>query len=65
MRGEPGSPTASVDDVVGVHGDGAVDVARALGLEVLLDDGDHLVLVHSVALPLVTTTWCDSAIIMR
>jgi hypothetical protein len=32
--------------VVGVHGSRAVHVSGALGLEVLLDDGDHLVLLH-------------------
>jgi hypothetical protein len=35
-----------VDDVVGVDGHCGLDVTRALGLEVLLHDGNHLVLLH-------------------
>jgi hypothetical protein len=35
-----------VDDVVGVYGYRAFDVAGALCLEEPLDDGAHLVLVH-------------------
>jgi hypothetical protein len=44
--GRDGHAHGVVDDVVGVHSHRAVHVTGALGLQVLLDDGDQLALLH-------------------
>ena len=52
-------------DVVGVDGDGPVDVAGALRLQVTLHQGDHVVLVHLLPPPIRQPLWLLCAIMMR
>lgn len=46
-----GKPHRVMNDVVGIHGDRSLDISGTLGLEVLLDQGNRLLLAHPCPFP--------------